>query len=656
MTFKGRSGGLFLLFLVFLSFSLITRTVLLCRALPNLDLTPLLLLKIYGVGFFFDCVAFSFFAIPYYLYALLVPDRVFRWKPAARAVFFVAVFLLMFNLVSEYVFFDEFGSRYNFIAIDYLVYTTEVIRNIVESYPVYRILGFILGLTAIVCYWLRSAVDRNCETSTTLKLRLGRGWFFALVPVLAWFCVDLSWTSISPNNYADELAGNGLYDLAAAFRSNSLDYDRFYATGDTGSVLTRLKQMLKDEDESFATDDVRDISRRIRREGPVKKLNVIVVVEESLSAEFLGVFGNRLGLTPNLDRLAKESLLFTNLFATGTRTVRGLEAIALSMPPLPGCSVIKRPDNERLFSWGAVMKAKGYDTRFVYGGNGYFDNMNYFFSNNGFDIVDKSAFTGKEISFENAWGVCDEDLFMKVIREADRSFSQQRPFFSMVMTTSNHRPFTYPAGKVYVPSGSGREGGVMYADYAVGRLMTEARKREWFRNTVFVIVADHCASSARKYALPVRDYRIPLIVHAPSHVAPGRVESVASQIDVAPTVLGLLNFSYTSRFIGRDILDEDAGPRRAFISTYEKLGYLENGRLLVLSPKKGVACYSFDIRSGATREIPRQKDLLRDALGFYQGTSYLYKNRLDRFETAPVPAGSPSLRYAKPHPVGRTST
>ena len=337
--------------------------------------------------------------------------------------------------------------------------------------------------------------------------------------------------------------------------------------------------------------------------------------------------------------------------------MRGLEAITLSMPPLPGCSVVKRPDNKNLFSWGEVMKAKGYDTRFIYGGHGYFDNMNYFFSHNGFGIVDRSDFSNTEITFENAWGVCDEDLFRKVIREANSScYAAHQPFFSIVMTTSNHRPFTYPQGKIYVPSGSGREGGVMYADYAIGRLMAEARTRDWFDKTVFVIVADHCASSARKYALPVRDYRIPLIIYSPSHVVPSRMESVASQIDVAPTVLGLLNFTYISRFIGRDILDEDAGPRRAFISTYEKLGYLEDGRLLVLSPKKGVACYRFDIRSGETKEIPLQEELLRDAVGFYQGTNYLYKNRLDRFDTAPALGSSTHPRYAKRHAISKTGT
>lgn len=646
MKFKGRAGLLYLLFVVFMAFSFVTRSVLFVKAFNNLDASPLLLIKIFAVGFFFDCVTFSYFAIPLAVYALLVPERVFRCRPLAWAGIFICTYLLMFNVVAEYVFFDEFGTRYNFIAIDYLIYTTEVIRNIVESYPVRWIFGSLLVLNILLFLCIRKYVDQACRTTTTFRRRLILGGIFILLPAMAYLWVDLSWTSISPNNYADELAGNGLYNLVAAFRNNELDYDTFYVTRDTKQVLSRLRDNLRDDDEKFLTDGGRDISRFVQSEESEKRLNVVVIVEESLSAEFLGVFGNNRGLTPNFDRIAKESMLFTNFFATGTRTVRGLEAVTLSIPPLPGCSLVKRPNNEGLFSWGGIMKIKGYDNKFIYGGHGYFDNMNYFFSHNGFSIVDKTDFNKDEVTFDNAWGVCDEDLFRKVIREADKSYGQGKPFFSIVMTTSNHRPFTYPAGRIPVPSGKGREGGVMYADYSIGRLVAEARKQPWFNQTVFVFVADHCAGSARKIALPIHNYRIPLIIYSPSHIKPARVATLASQIDVAPTVLGLLNFSYPTRFIGRDILDTDAGRARAFISTYEKLGLLEEDKLVVLSPKKEVSFYRYDPRDDNTTEIPRQEALFQDALAFYQGTSYLYKNGLNRFNSIPV---RQCMHHAKEH-------
>ncbi|GAB4301338.1 MAG: hypothetical protein Fur0034_14950 [Desulfuromonadia bacterium] len=353
-------------------------------------------------------------------------------------------------------------------------------------------------------------------------------------------------------------------------------------------------------------------------------------MEESLSAEYLGVFGNRDNLTPTLDRLSTHSLFFTNLYATGTRTVRGLEALTLSVPPLPGTAIVKRPDNGGFNSWGEIMRKKGYDTKYIYAGYGYFDNMNAFFSANGFDIVDRSSFGKEEIAFANVWGVCDEDLFRKTILEARKSYGAGRPFFSMVMTTSNHRPFTYPEGRIDIPSKSGRSGGVKYADYAIGRLMDEARREPWFRDTIFVIVADHCAGSAGKTDLPVKRYEIPMLVYSPAHVTPARVDTMMSQIDVAPTILGLLGMSYDSTFLGRDILRNPSPIPRAFISTYQKLGYLTDKELVVLGPKKYAACYRVDRRSGELTPLPLDEGALLDALAWFQGGEYLYRHRLNR--------------------------
>ncbi|GFE57567.1 LTA synthase family protein [Geobacter sp. AOG1] len=628
-----RYHSLFVLFSIVILFSTVTRTILLVKALPNLDLNPLLLLKIYGVGFFFDCVTYSYFAIPFALVATLLPDKVFNsgwFRPVVWLVGFVLTYLMLFNVVSEFVFFDEFGTRYNFIAIDYLIYTTEVVRNIRESYPVSWILVALFLLNIGIFILVKKRLNHSFSSTTTLGKRLRAGLIFAILPVMSYLCVDLSLSSISPNNYANELAGNGIYNLAAAFRNNELDYNRFYVSRDDKLVLARLRGLLTEKNNHLASNDARDITRVIQHAGQERHPNIIVIVEESLSAEYLGAFGNTKRLTPNLDNLADKSLFFTHLYATGTRTVRGLEAITLSIPPLPGTSIVKRPDNENFFSWGSVMKAKGYDNKFIYAGHGYFDNMNYFFANNGFATVDRLNFAKDEVTFSNAWGVCDEDLFGKVISEADKSHKERRPFFSMVMTTSNHRPFTYPDGKIDIPSKAGRDGGVKYADYAIGRLLAEARKHPWFDDTVFVIVADHCAGSARKIALPVKNYEIPLFIYAPALIKPQKIDRMLSQIDIAPTVLGLLNFSYTTRFAGKDIMNMADGEERAFISTYQKLGFIKGDKLLVLGPQKETGFYSFSRHDGTTTQIPPQEELLLDGLGYFQGMNYVYKNRLNR--------------------------
>lgn len=630
MFVKGRLKSLFLLFLIFTVFALVTRTVLLFQALPNLDISLLLLAKIYGMGLFFDCVTFSYFSIPFVLYAILAPDRLFNFKPAAWVTCFIITYALMFNIVGEYFFFAEFAARYNFIAIDYLIYTTEVIRNIRESYPVNWIFGSIFVVNIPIFLLLRKYLDSAHQTSTSLPQRFKRCSLLLVLPILSYAFVDVSSFQLSSNNYINELANNGLYNLVAAFFNNELDYERFYSTRDNKIVLTRLRNLVHERNNHFVSRDFQDVTREIRHAGSEKRLNVIVVVEESMSGEYLKAFGGKDGLTPNLDQLATKSLFFSNVYAAGTRTVRGLEAVNLSIPPLPGTSIIKRPHNENFFSWGALMKTRGYDNKFIYAGHGYFDNMNYFFAHNGFKTVDKTDFSPAEVTFDNAWGACDEDLFRKVIKEADSSYARGKPFFSVVMTTSNHRPFTYPAGRIDIPSHSGRNGAVKYADYAIGTLLENASQQPWFKQTVFVIVADHCAGSARKIALPIKNYQIPLLIYAPGKIRPQIIDTLASQIDIAPTVLGLLNFSYATKFLGKDILQMDQKDGRAFITTYEKLGYLKDNKMVILDPKQEVEFYQFDRNNGTTTELKMQDAYLLDALGYYQGTNYLYKHGMDR--------------------------
>jgi phosphoglycerol transferase MdoB-like AlkP superfamily enzyme len=629
---KNRFGTLYLLAAVFVVLSFVVRTALFMRALPGVDLSPLLLLKIYGVGFFFDCVTLTYFALPFALCLVLAPATINRFhRFLVHGVFIFVLCLLLFDAVAEYLFFDEFGTRFNFIAIDYLIYTREVVGNIRQSYPLNWILSGILLLGIVIYLFLRKQIDQALVFAPQSPARKALYVaVLALLPVAAFVFVDQSMTSISQNSYANELAGNGIYDLFAAFRNSELDFQKFYPVKDERVALARLRELVKEKNNRLATGDIRDITRVISNAGPEKRLNVVVIVEESLSAEYLGAFGNTGGLTPNLDTLARKSLLFTHLYATGTRTVRGLEAIALSLPPLPGTSIIKRPNNENFFSWGSLMRAKGYDTKFIYGGHGYFDNMNYFFSHNGFAIVDRSDFSRDEVAFANAWGVCDVDLFRKVILEAGKSHASGKPFFSLVMTTSNHRPFTYPAGAIDIPSGSGRGGGVKYSDYAIGKFIEEARKQPWFDKTLIVILADHCAGSAGKTELPVKRYEIPMLIYAPAYVKPGRIDTLASQIDVAPTVLGLLNFSYETKFFGKDILKTDPAGGQAFISTYQKLGFIRDDQLVVIGPQKYLACYLFDRKDGNSRLAKLQDGVVDDMLSYYQGASYVYKNGLNR--------------------------
>ncbi|MDD5401571.1 MAG: LTA synthase family protein [Sulfurimonas sp.] len=634
---RSRFDFISLIFWFFLALSAITRTVLLFKSIDMLDFSFLELLKIYLIGTFYDFVSVSYLVVPFILYLLFFPHRFFNHK-FHRYITYAFTYLLLFGAVflafSEWFFWDEFSVRFNFIAVDYLIYTKEVIGNINESYP----MGILLSVIAIIAGILFYAVYKFKKIEDILnhesrfKQRLKPALIYLLIPIISFVGVTGDFAKISANQYNNELSKSGLYSLFAAFRNNTLDYDMFYLCDDEKNTFLNLKKVTNTNNSVFLNPN--DITRNIVNTGEEKNYNVVVVVVESLSGKFLESLGGEKGLTPNLDSLVQKSMFFSNFYATGTRTVRGMEAITLSIPPMAGSSIVKRPDNHNMYSSGFVFRNKGYETKFIYGGYGYFDNMNDFFSNNGFDIVDRAKFSNEEDTFHTVWGVCDEDLLNKTLKEADSSYSAHKPFMSFVMTTSNHRPYDYPDGRIDIPSHTGRDGAVKYTDFAIGDFLKKAKEKPWFKNTIFVIVADHCAVSAGKVELPLDKYHIPMIVYAPDIIKPQVVDKVSSQIDIMPTLFGLLNWSYKSKFYGKDILDSSF-EQRALVGTYQKLGLYKENSLTILSVGKKIQSYEVleqDIFSTKYKEVETNNKMKDDILGYYQGASQLHKKRLDRYE------------------------
>ena len=624
-------------FVIFVVLSFALRTVFLFLERTKIDLSAMLLLKIYSIGFFFDLLSLSYIALIPLAWYTFIPSKIFSAKKhqiANRILYFLFLFVIIFSIFSEVVFWEEFQTRFNFIAVDYLIYTTEVIANIMESYPMGKLVSLIFAIAAIIFFFTYKKI-------LTLKivefpLRLKRFAIFLTFLALAFFSVDnTKLDKIFPNNYTKEIASNGIYQLFSAYRNNQIDYDQLYATRDEKEVLANLRQLISKQEPLSKFLNEEDISRLIAQpqNGAEKKYNVILVSIESLSAEFMQAFGSEENVTPNLDRLAKEGLFFTKMKATGTRTVRGLEALSLSIPPTPGNSIVRRPNNENLFNIASPLKDRGYEAKFLYGGDGYFDNMNYFYENNGFEIVDRPKFAKEEISFSNAWGVADEDLFNKAIKEADKSYAAGKPFFSFIMTTSNHRPFTYPDGKIDINSKTGRNGAVKYTDYAIGKLIEEAAKKPWFENTIFILVADHCAGSAGNTDVPLWRYQIPAIFYAPKIIKPQIFDKNVSQIDVAPTLMGLLNLGYKSKFFGTDVINNSQTiDQHSFVSTYSDVGYFQGDSLYLLKPKKEQKVFKVTIekygwdgsKEVLTQDYAAQK--LNDAISYYQVASHLFKN------------------------------
>ncbi len=635
---SSRFSGIFLIYFVFIALAFLSRIVLLSMSIGDISLNPLNLIWSFGAGLFMDTVAFSYFMIPFVLYFMFIPDWIFNSKVhrvITYFVYFITFYILIFNLVSEYFFWEEFGVRYNFIAVDYLVYTTEVLGNIKESYPLPLLISGILtaDIALLVLVIKKHYLTKVFSTENKFKARMQNGLILLIFPILSFVLIKNTTVEITKNRYNNELAKNGIHSLFAAFLNNELDYDIFYATRNNEENFKDLHKLLKSENSEYISADPYDISRQITNSGEEKKYNVVYITVESLSGEFLGYKGSKLGkITPYLDALADSSLFFTNLYAIGTRTVYGLEAVTLGAPPKPGQSVIKRPNNENLFAVGEIFKQRGYDLKYIYGGHGYFDNMNYFFSHNGYEIVDRSDLDEDEITFANTWGVCDQDLFNRTLKECDKSFENGKPFFNHVMTTSNHRPFTYPDGVIAIPSHTSRAGGVKYCDYSIGEFIKKASAKPWFKNTLFVILADHCAGSAGQTELPFMDYQIPFMIYNPGLVKPQEINKLCSQIDVAPTLLGVMNWSYKTKFFGKDITKMAPDEERAFISNYQKLGFIKNDRLTILSPQQKITHYQINPQTGEMKKATNDPEFEKETIIYYQSASYIYKNKLNKWE------------------------
>jgi len=635
-TLQHRFAGPAHILITMLVIGLLFRLVLAWDVWPEIPHGPALVGALL-VGVLADVAYAALFLIPAFVYFALLPQAMFR-HPVHRfltaLVAAATIWWILVNHIAEWIFWDEFGVRFNFIAVDYLVYTTEVIENIFESYPVFAILGSIAIAALPLAYlYVRSSWHKEWTRGyTPLRSRLTALGAIAIAVALSIGLVSHDSFPKFENHYLTEISHNGPYSFFAAFRNNELDYHEFYVTEPQALVDNHIHDLLEEPVAEFNPASGYPEHRHIVNAGQEQRYNVIQIVIESFSAEFMGVFGDETGLTPNMDAIAADSLLFTNFLATGTRTVRGMESLTLSIPPTPGRSIVKRPINDVMFSTGTVFREKGYQPEFFYGGYGYFDNMNDFFARNGFEIHDRGVEDDEDTIFTNAWGVSDEDLYRWVIEDADRKHAAKQPFFDFVMTTSNHRPYTYPDNRIDIPSHTGRSGAVKYTDYAVGRFFEEARTKPWFDNTIFVIVGDHCAGSAGKTDLPVDKYHIPLMIYAPGIIQPGAVDVLSSQIDVAPTLFSLLNWSYDSEFFGRDILRFGPQDARAFISTYESLGLLQqrNGTLTVLGPQQSVEAFRVGNQPGEQFMTEPSDDGLVDAVTYYQRASELYYERAHR--------------------------
>lgn len=610
MSINCRANYRFWLKLTFIYFfiQVLVRTILIVERPPSF----LGILATYFDGALWDLSAWFVISIPLMLASLIIGEKKhqrFSESVVNHATTFLFTYSFLFIGFGELVFWNEFHSRVNFIAVDYLIYTNEVLANLRESYPMGLILCGIF-LAALILTKLSTLIPfKNWNKEPFFRKRTTLTLFTFVFPIIFILGIDPWLETHDPDFHKDQMSRNGTIEFVRAFRANKIDYQAFYST---------LPQAVVEKNIHDKAVTLADTALSLKGKRP----NVVMIVVESLGAKFIGTLGGQKATTPYLNKLSQESVFFKNFYATGTRTVRGLEALNLSVPPTPGYAVVKRPDHNDLYSLGHTFIENGYEPTFLYGGSGFFDNMNSFFSGNGFSVIDQSDFKKSEITFSNAWGACDEDLFNKAHQLILERKASDKPFLMFMLTTSNHRPFTYPSGKIDIPSGDSRAGAVKYTDYAIGKFLEDVKDEKWAENTIFVVVADHSTEGRGQFDLEMKDFHIPLWIYAPKLLPPQTITTLGSQIDLLPSLIHLLGLKDHSPFFGQSLFNSNWKEERAFIGNYQYVGYYKDQTLTTLGPNRIVRNYSYD---PTTKKQKNQKDSLfvNEAISYYQLASHI---------------------------------
>lgn len=629
---------------VYCTLSFVVRLALFVMSFKSIDFSLWTFLKIFGMGLLYDFGTAVFLIFPYALYLLAFPSKKTGNsvdKILTYILLFFTFFITVFSLLAEFPFWGEFNTRFNFIAVDYLIYTYEVVENINQSYPLPLLILVLLALTGLLFFYFHKTkrFQHSFSNPFGFKNRLVYTLVLAFIGLIYIQFITNKQAENDKNLYVNELSKNGVYSFFAAFRSNELDYDTFYQKLPNEEAFALAKKELKQANQNYVSNEMTSLNRKVTNQGTETHPNIMLVCIESFSADFMGTFGNKEKLTPNLDKMSEESIFFTNLYSTGTRTIRGMEALTLSVPPTPGNSIVRRHDNSNLYSIATVLRQKDYNLNFIYGGDGYFDNMNTFFGGQGFNIVDRNRgnpladdiktkrinIEDNEVTFENAWGICDEDIYNKTLKIADANAASGKPFFNFIMTTSNHKPYSFPKNSIDMPQGK-RESVIKYTDYAIGKFLQKAKNKSWFKNTVFIFVADHCASAAGKWEVNIDKHHIPAMIYN-SGIAPEKVNKLVSQIDIMPTVFGYLNWNYTTSLYGKDIRLMQPNEERALLGNYRTIGLLQNNIFTEINDKHQCNQYSWNAEAKEMKPLKNQNKALKNStIANYQTASYRFKN------------------------------
>jgi phosphoglycerol transferase MdoB-like AlkP superfamily enzyme len=599
-------------------------------------------LLIFPIGLRMDTIVLCYTLIVPTLALLLLPRSMVRAGAGLLSLYFaVLAAIYCFMEIATFPFMAEFDTRPDRLFIEHMFQVREVFGMILKGYAANLaagIAGMALAATGMFLLFqklLRRTASCTLKKRFLLLLVMAPLLFLGLRSSVSDRPASISTAAFSENHVANQLGLNSTYSvLFAAFKLKG-------TTGNPGDIYGKMK---KDEvlrrvmaANGLRPQDCKDPEQPLlhyQKSGfeVQKPLNLVIILQESLGAEYVGCLGG-LPLTPGIDSLSSEGVLLKNLYCTGTRTIRGIEAILSGILPTPAESIMKSGlAGQNFFTIAEVLQAKGSATAFFYGGKSTFDNMRACFRSNGFDtIYDQEDF--KNPMFTGTWGVSDEDLYAKA-NEVFKSHGD-KPFFALMLTTSNHDPFEFPDGRIelYEQPKATRNNSVKYADFAVGKFFAQAKKEAYYNNTVFLVIADHSTRMRGQDLIPIEKFHIPGIIIAP-HLKPRVFEKLSSQVDMTPTLLDIMGISTELPIFGRPLLSiPENEPGRAVMQYATTRALMVGNRVLVQQPEKPPEQFIYS--EERLHPVPLEPELAQDALAYALLPGYLNSQKQQRLPKKP---------------------
>ena len=417
-----------------------------------------------------------------------------------------------------------------------------------------------------------------------------------------------------------------MHSISYAYYSNLKSKDIIYKYGkmDINEAYSLTSNALGIEYKDNLKPFSREVKSKLKLENPK---NLVIFIQESLGAQFTGFAGNEKNITPNLDKLASEYLSFTNLYSNGTRSVRGLAALTSGTLPIAGNEVIKRNKSQSdYFTVASLLKPYGYKSSFIYGGEARFDNMKSWYLGNGFDeVIEQKDYVNP--IFTSTWGVSDEDLVIKANDYFKEHSKNNEKFVSVMFSSSNHAPFELPDGKIEFIDGIEKysvNNAIKYADFAIGKFFELARKEDYFKNTVFVVVADHNVRVYGDDIVPINMFQIPAVI-IDEGITPQIYKNLTSQSDVLATALDLIGIDLTYPILGNSIFKDNK--KEINLMLFDEIyAYRKGNKVAILVPNLPTKTYEY--KDKKLIEIAKDELLEKEGLAILYVLNDMYENKL----------------------------